>query len=49
MAPAFIAIEHSLLGYIRQLFGWGQEEGEVEEGVEQPMRAWPASKLWGEG
>ena len=28
MAPAFIAIEHSLLGYIRQLFGWGLEEGD---------------------
>ena len=28
VAPAFIAIEHSLLGYIRQLFGWGLEEGD---------------------
>ena len=26
VAPAFIAIEHHLLGYIRQLFGWTSEQ-----------------------
>ena len=26
VAPAFIAIEHHLLGYIRQLFGWSSEQ-----------------------
>ena len=28
MAPAFIAIEHHLLGYIRELFGWEKEQGD---------------------
>ena len=26
VAPAFIAIEHSLLAYIRQLFGWAADQ-----------------------
>ena len=26
VAPAFIAIEHSLLAYIRQLFGWTADQ-----------------------
>jgi len=28
VAPAFIAIEHHLLGYIKQLFGWKSNEGD---------------------
>jgi len=25
VAPAFIIIEHAVLGHIRQLFGWGDQ------------------------
>jgi len=28
VAPAFIAIEHHLLGYIRELFGWEKDQGD---------------------
>ena len=28
VAPAFIVVEHHLLGYIRKLFGWSSEEGD---------------------
>ena len=28
VAPAFIVVEHHLLGYIRKLFGWRVEEGD---------------------
>ena len=28
VAPAFIVVEHHLLGYIRKLFGWSAEEGD---------------------
>ena len=28
VAPAFIVVEHHLLGYIRKLFGWSAEDGD---------------------